>query len=325
MTQAPLEFRSPIADRPTVTVVVCAYTELRWELLVQAVESVRAQHLQPDQCVVVVDHNDLLLRRAHSSLPADVEVVANGATRGLSGARNTGIAHSTGEIVAFLDDDAAADPGWLDALLAHYEVATVVGVGGVAEAVWPEQGRPRWFPPEFDWVVGCSYVGLPEAVSPVRNPIGCSMSLRRSLFAVVGGFDTAMGRVGSVPLGCEETELAVRARRKMGGVEFLHVPGALVRHHVAPERARLAYFLRRCYSEGLSKGALSKRAGAHDALSSERAYVRSTLPRAVARGLADGGRGDHMGFARAAMVVAGLVATAMGYAMTTKGHEWRED
>ncbi|MGD0379863.1 MAG: glycosyltransferase family 2 protein [Acidimicrobiales bacterium] len=325
MTQAPLEFRSPLADRPTVTVVVCAYTELRWDLLVQAVESVRAQNLQPDQCVVVVDHNDLLLRRARASLPDDVEVVANGATRGLSGARNTGIAHSTGEIVAFLDDDAAADPGWLDALLGHYEVATVVGVGGIAEAVWPERGRPRWFPPEFDWVVGCSYVGLPEAVSPVRNPIGCSMSLRRSLFAVVGGFDTAMGRVGAVPLGCEETELAVRARRKMTGVEFLHVPHALVRHHVAPERARVGYFLRRCYSEGLSKGALSKRAGAHDALSSERAYVSRTLPRAVARGLAEGGRGDHMGFARAAMVVAGLVATAMGYAMTTKGHKWRED
>src|ERR1700685_559705 len=105
MTQAPLEFRPSVDDRPTVTVVVCAYTELRWDLLVQAVESVRAQHVPPDQCVVVVDHNDLLLRRARSSLPADVEVVANGATRGLSGARNTGIAHSTGEIVAFLDDD----------------------------------------------------------------------------------------------------------------------------------------------------------------------------------------------------------------------------
>jgi glycosyltransferase involved in cell wall biosynthesis len=325
MTRVSLERPSAIAHRPTVTVVVCAYTERRWELLGQAVESVLAQDPPPDQLVVVVDHNDLLLRRARSSLPADVEVVANGATRGLSGARNTGIAHSTSEIVAFLDDDAAADPGWLDALLGHYEAGSVVGVGGIAEAVWPEQGRPRWFPPEFDWVVGCSYVGLPEAVAPVRNLIGCSMSLRRSVFNVVGGFDTAMGRVGAVPLGCEETELAVRARREMVGVEFLHVPDAVVRHHVAPERARVGYFLRRCYAEGLSKGALSKRAGAHDALSSERAYVRRTLPRAVARGVVEGGRGDQMGFARAAMVVAGLVATAVGYAMTTKGHPWREE
>ena len=109
-----------------------------------------------------------------------------------------------GDVVAFLDDDAEADPGWLEELLAQYDDPHVAGAGGRAMAVWPQR-RPRWFPPEFDWVVGCSYTGLPETVSPVRNLIGAAMSFRRTIFDQLGSFDTEMGRLGVLPLGCEET------------------------------------------------------------------------------------------------------------------------
>ena len=85
---------------------------------------------------------------------------------------------------------------------------------------WPER-RPRWLPPEFDWVVGCSYRGLPETVSVVRNPIGASMSLRTSLALEAGGFDDAVGRVGTSPRGCEETELAIRLTASPPGVDHL--------------------------------------------------------------------------------------------------------
>jgi GT2 family glycosyltransferase len=296
----------------TVTVVVCAYTERRWESLLRAVESLRAQRRLPEQCVVVIDHNDRLLRRAHFSLPNDVEVVASDERQGLSGARNTGVRAATGDVVAFLDDDAEADPGWLEALLAQYEHPSVAGAGGRALAVWPDK-RPTWFPAEFDWVVGCSYTGLPETVAPVRNLIGAAMSFRRSLFERLGAFDTEMGRLGVLPLGCEETEFAIRVRENIKGVELLHVPEAVVHHHVERERVRIGYFLRRCYSEGISKAAVARRAGAGPALSTERSYVLSTLPRGVLSGLRDGVRGDTGGFARSAMIVIGLATTTAGY------------
>jgi GT2 family glycosyltransferase len=276
------------------------------------VESLRAQRRSPDQCIVIIDHNERLLQRARGSLPDDVEVLANEERRGLSGARNTGVRSARGDIVAFLDDDAEADPAWLEELLPLYDTPSVVGAGGRALAVWPN-GRPRWMPAEFDWVVGCSYTGLPEKTAPVRNLIGAAMSFRRYLFEQLGMFDTDMGRRGTLPLGCEETEFAIRVRHNITATELVHVPNAVVRHHIEPERARIGYFVRRCYSEGISKAAVVRRAGVDEALSTEREYVVSTLSRGILRGLRQGLRGDTSGFARAAMIVTGFSVTSVGY------------
>ena len=119
-------------------------------------------------------------------------MVANTGTRGLSGARNTGVDAASGDIVAFLDDDAAAADGWLAALTAPFADPHVVGTGGGAEPVWTLP-RPGWFPDEFGWVVGCSYRGLPVTRAPVRNPIGCNMAFRRAALLEVGGFRDEVG------------------------------------------------------------------------------------------------------------------------------------
>jgi GT2 family glycosyltransferase len=278
----------------------------------RALDSLRAQRRIPDQCIVVIDHNEQLLRRARCSLPDDVEVLASTDRQGLSGARNTGVLAARGDVVAFLDDDAEADPGWLEELLVQYDRPWVVGAGGRALAVWPGK-RPWWLPTEFDWVVGCSYTGLPAMVAPVRNLIGAAMSFRRAVFDQLGSFDTEMGRLGVLPLGCEETEFAIRVRRSIGGAELVHVPEAVVRHHIEPERRRIGYFLRRCYSEGISKAAVARREGAGAALSTERSYVLSTLPQGVLRGLREGLAGDLGGFARSGMILVGLLVTTTGY------------
>ena len=129
----------------TVTVVICAYTDRRWDSLLRAIESLRAQRRPPDQYLVVIDHNQPLLQRARSSFPSDIDVVASVDPRGLSGARNAGVQHARGDVVAFLDDDAEADPGWLEELLGHYH-PHVAGAGGVAVPVWPAPGRPPMVP-----------------------------------------------------------------------------------------------------------------------------------------------------------------------------------
>ena len=302
---------------PTVSVVVCAYTMARWHLLGRALESVRSQTVPAVEILLVVDHCPALLARA-KELPG-VRVFANVGPRGLSGARNTGVAAARGEVVAFLDDDAMAAPDWLEHLLRPYDDPGVVGVGGRVVAEW-EGGKPAWFPPEFNWVVGCSYVGQPTVSSVVRNPIGANMSFRRAALLAVGGFSADVGRVGTRPLGCEETELSIRVARRDPTASIVLEPRAVVRHHVPGERSRWGYFWRRCWAEGLSKASVSRLTDPRSALSSERSYALRTLPRGAARGMADAVRhGESGGAARALAIGAGLTITTAGYATGKAG------
>jgi GT2 family glycosyltransferase len=303
----------PSEPRDTVSAVICAYADDRWEQLLAAVDSVAGQSVPPQEIIVVIDHNDRLLGRIARARPGVVSL-ANSGLRGLSAARNTGVVAARGSIVAFLDDDARADPGWLERLLTQYADPAVAAVGGRVDADWVA-GRPAWFPPEFDWVVGCSYRGLPLEPQPVRNLIGANMSFRRSVFDAVGGFRSGIGRVGSRPVGCEETELCIRARRHDPAAIVLFDPHARVHHRVPPERAVWRYYRARCHAEGRSKAAVAALAGPTDALSSERAHVLRALPRGVARGIGDAlVRGDAAGIGRALAIVAGLAITCIGYA-----------
>jgi GT2 family glycosyltransferase len=295
-----------------VSVIICAYTDDRWDELIAAVESVRQQSCPPKEILVVVDHNPPLAKRIRVQV-SGVTVLENREPRGLSGARNSGLAAARGAVVAFMDEDAVATPDWLERLVAAYDVPAVLGVGGAIEPVWLE-GRPTWFPDEFDWVVGCTYRGMPRVKEPVRNLIGCNMSFRREVFDAIGGFRTGIGRIGTRPVGCEETELCIRARHHWPKGTLLFEPRARVHHRVPGSRARWRYFAARCYAEGLSKALVAQAVGAKDGLSSERTYTLRTLPEGVLRGLADllSGR-DRMGAMRASAILSGLAITAAGY------------
>lgn len=307
-TTAQLRAPGGASTEPTCAVVICAYTEQRWGETLDAVASAQAQG--PRELIVVVDHNPRLRERLADRLPG-VPVVANRHERGLSGARNTGVELATSDVVAFLDDDAAARPGWLAGLARHYADPDVLGVGGRVDPAWAT-GRPRWWPPEFDWVVGCSYTG--QRPGAVRNLIGANASFRRELFDD-GGFATGIGRSAAValPVGCEETEFCIRVGKARPDGRFLYDDQAAVCHHVPADRQSFAYFRRRCYSEGLSKAQVTRRVGVGAGLASEWGYSAVTLPLGVLRGLGRGLRGEGSGLLAAAAIIAGLACATAGY------------
>lgn len=299
------------SDSLSVTVLICAYTENRWDELLLSIQSIREQRLKPSQIILVIDHNEKLYQRARLEFP-DVLVVENNHEQGLSGARNSGIPLAEGEIVAFIDEDAIAAADWLSTLGLAYKNSDVMGVGGLILPAWVEK-KPAWFPEEFNWVVGCTYKGVPEQTAPIRNMIGCNMSFRREAFEKVGGFRANMGRIGTIPLGCEETEFCIRLKQHWPNGLFIYEPQAKVSHRVPASRARFSYFRARCYAEGLSKALVAQFVGAGDGLSSERAYTFKTLPEGVWHGLTDFLRGDWPGLGRAAAIVIGLTITTIGY------------
>ena len=300
----------------SLSVVICTYSLDRWGDLVRSVDSVREQTDPVQQIVIVVDHNPQMLERVRAEWP-DLDVVPNGHDRGLSGARNTGIAAAEQDIIAFLDDDATADAAWAAELRAAYAAPDVLGVGGASLARW-DVGRPGWFPREFDWVVGCSYHGLPERTSSVRNFIGSNMSFRGSALRAARGFDQALGRIGARPTGCEETELCIRLAREHPGQRLVYEPRASVGHRVPAARSTWSYFRARCYAEGQSKAIVSRLVGRTAGLSTERRYTVRVLPAAAVAATMEALRCQRMvALARAGAICAGLAATAFGYLVAT--------
>ena len=119
----------------------------------------KTESARADQIIIVIDHNPALFAHAQNQF-LGVTVLENQEQRGLSGARNSGLSVATGDVVAFIDEDAMAAKDWLAQLRTHYHNPAVIGVGGAIGPLWQTQ-RPGWFPTEFDWVVGCTYRGMP--------------------------------------------------------------------------------------------------------------------------------------------------------------------
>ncbi|MGD0980739.1 MAG: glycosyltransferase family 2 protein [Solirubrobacteraceae bacterium] len=301
----------------TISVIICSYTLERWDDLERAVASAQNQTLPPKEVIVVIDGDPELKRRADQRL-GGASVLMNTHPPGLSGARQTGADHASGAILVFLDDDAIADGDWLEQLRAAYADPNVLGVGGLIDPLWREPA-PRWFPAEFNWVVGCTYAGMPVKTTRIRNAIGANMSVWASVLASAGAFDSRLGRTdGRKGLygTAEETEFGIRTTAAHPGRYWVYRPEARVRHVVSAERATWRYFIRRCRVEGRAKAVLAGVAGSADGLESERVYARSVLPRAVARGIGQALKGDSGGLARAGAIVTGLGVTTLAYAST---------
>ncbi|MCU1368969.1 MAG: glycosyl transferase family 2 [Ilumatobacteraceae bacterium] len=301
----------PTPARPTMSAVVCTHTLDRWDALVRAIDSLQDQSFGLEAIIVVVDHNQDLLARCRAELEG-VTVVPNGQQRGLAGARNTAIELASTDVIAFLDDDAWAADDWAGHLAAVYEDPTVVAVGGTVEPAWTTE-RPEWFPREFDWVVGCTYRGLPTVRSRVRNLIGANMSFRRQALDGVGSFDELLGRVGANGAGCEETELCIRLTQHDPEARIIFEPQARVRHEVPAQRTTFEYFKQRCRAEGSSKAIVSRLVGSDDALSSERTYLTRTLPVGAVRGLGRLLWLDTSGAKRSGAIVVGTSCVARSY------------
>lgn len=306
---------TPAQDqRDAVSVVIACHSAERWASLTRAIESATSQHPAPAVVIVAVDHNPVLSARVRSGFP-HIAVADNDRVRGASVTRNVGAELATTPLLAFLDDDATAHPGWLATLLVPFADPDVIGTGGGVDGVW-ETGQPAWFPDEFGWVVGASYTGLPEQTAPVRNVWSENMAVRREAFERVGGFSAEFGKLGHTSRP-EDTDLCIRMAATTARGCWTYVPGARVDHAVPRGRSTLRFFLRRSFSEGRGKVEMSRKLAGHRDLGSERAYLRVTLPVGVARRLAAGLRHRRgRDLAQAAAILAGILAAAAGGALS---------
>jgi GT2 family glycosyltransferase len=179
---------------------------------------------------------------------------------GLARARNIGMRAARGELIAFVDDDAAPARGWADAIRAAFARDSRIGcVGGTCRAVFPSgRARPRWLSDRLLCFAGITNFGDEPHVarSSAEWPFGANMAFRRE--ALEGrGFDERLGRRAGDLASGEDSDMV--ARVQADGWTIWLEPSAVVDHTVHASRLEKRYYRRRLWAQGRSRAEATRR------------------------------------------------------------------
>jgi GT2 family glycosyltransferase len=229
---------SPEGPWPRVSIVVCTHNGA--ETLPECLDGVSRLDYPDFETIVVVDGS--------TDGSADI-AKARGATlveiehRGLSAARNAGVERASGEIVAFLDDDAFPDPDWLYYIAAPLRASGHGGVGG-----------PN-IPPNSDCLVADCVAAAPGGPIHVlisdreaEHVPGCNMAFRRSALEQIGGFDERFRVAGD--------DVDICWRLQEAGWTLGFSAGAVVFHR---RRDSVRRYLRQQYGYGKAEALLERK------------------------------------------------------------------
>jgi glycosyltransferase involved in cell wall biosynthesis len=239
-----------------ISAVICTYD--RYELLLKAIESLRAQDLAAEKFEIIVvdnspDHaNSQIVSRQFSDV-ANLRWVVE-ARAGLSNARNVGADLAKAGIVAFMDDDAVASRSWLTNILAAFsafgEQAAIVG--GRVDPIW-EVPKPDWLPEDLlGYVSVVNWGGAARIATDSEWIAGTNLAIRVGALKKAGGFSTQLGRNrgGQALLSNDESDVVARIREQGGAL--VYAPDASVEHLVSRERLSQAWFRRRAAWQAVS-------------------------------------------------------------------------
>jgi glycosyltransferase involved in cell wall biosynthesis len=260
----------------SISVVIC--TRNRISYLRSAVNSVILQASNsPLAEVIVVDNGSTdstadFVRSLCPTFP-NVKYIFE-PSLGLSHARNSGLRAAQGQYIAFLDDDAVAEDGWLSQIPIAFETGggDIACVGGKIEPIWGKP-RPTWLHDDLlGYVSAFDYFPVPVRMPENIGPWGCNVVFRRDVLRRLGGFSTALGRKGALLL--SNVEFVVYRQLRELGFSIYYDPKICVRHWVNVDRLSKAWFKRRAYWQGVSDSMLDVQSGASSKLAMGRRRLR---------------------------------------------------
>lgn len=206
----------------------------RGELLRSCLRSIAAQRGIGTFEVIIVDNGSSdnsreVMEEFKKSSGLTVQLILNDRNYGFCGANNQGIRAARGEHVALLNNDAEADPGWLEAMLSELRERPDFGMIASKILVYED-------PRKIDKAGHLIYLdgqnrgrgsgeidaGQYDRVEEVIWPDGCAALYRKAMLDEIGGFDEDLFAYG------DDAELGLRAR--IAGWRCLYVPNAVVRH-----------------------------------------------------------------------------------------------
>lgn len=239
-----------------VSVVVCTYN--RAQLLENCLQSLDKQSIDRKTYeVIVVDNNSTddtqsVVKKTIRHHP-NIRLVTE-RRQGLSFARNRGWKEARGRYVAYIDDDALAEPHWIEQIICFISNYPMVSVFGGPYSRFSIAPFPDWLPENYytlNW-------GNKIKVLNLKNEwiSGSNMVFHKSILEKYGGFKTDLGMKSNIILYGEETELLFRL--KQHGEIVYYVPKILVNHFVAEHKLHLWWMLKNDYWRSFSSALYKK-------------------------------------------------------------------
>ncbi|MDP2656184.1 MAG: glycosyltransferase family 2 protein [bacterium] len=195
-------------DTTSCSIVVCTYNRLGY--LKKCIPALLDINFSQYEIVVVDDgSSDNTVDFLNSLSNEKIRVIRHAYNKGLSEARNTGIANARYDIIAFTDDDCVVTKDWLTALVGGFENENIGLV--IGQTFYVSKDYRGYFPERL--------VSNKDA----KWPMGCNVAYQKKVFDVCGGFDGDFFDYNN-----EDSEMAIRAVSK--GFSFKRVPNAIVSH-----------------------------------------------------------------------------------------------
>jgi len=272
-----------VGKQPLLSIITTSYTMERLEDIFELVDSVKAQSYPNIETIFVAERSKELCERVRAytqekAIP-NMVVVFNDGESGLSVARNLGIKHARGDIVAFVDDDVVLFPDWAEEMVkAHENGSVVIGVTGPAFPLWEDESL-QWLPEEFYWLVSCiGWTGWTETCI-VRGTFGANMAFKREAFHDGCLFSPNAGYAQAhhyQPVS-DDLEFSLRVRRRTGR-PIIFSPSPRVWHRVYKNRLGWRYITAKSQEVGRCRRILRKYyADEFGSLEQEQRVLKGTL------------------------------------------------
>jgi len=265
----------------TVSVIVSTVSGARLPDFVDLVRALKNQDRKDFELIVIVDENiehyqDVRKVVMDCDFPTVVDLNDN--NLGLAHSRNLGIQRANGTILAFIDDDAEPDSGWVNTIVEIFQDPSVGAATGTILPKWMAEGMD-WFPRELYWMISCSYSITPMERSEIDRGFGVDMAFTRKALDEVGPFDIRYGINKNRWIGGEDTEMFLRV--SASGYKVIFEPGMTVLHHVHPERLRLDKLIKRAIAQGRGTVILKRGMKGRTPNHSGKSYILDTVFRFI--------------------------------------------
>ena len=243
-----------------ISAVICTHN--RASYLRKTIRSLATQTLDPSAYEILVidnsstDDTSSVIESERTERPVFRHV--HEPAIGVSHARNAGWQNARAKYLAYLDDDAIAEPQWLERMLDFLERTEPQpgAVGGKIEPIW-ELPRPAWLSKKTARALSIvDWSDKPIVLEAKHWIAAANIGFPRRILKEIGGFRTDLGRQGSRLLSNEE--IFARLQIEELGYRCYYHPEIIVKHHMHASRISKSWFRRRSYWQGISDAVMRK-------------------------------------------------------------------